>query len=65
MSRIKITRKHITLRANPNYWYPIQLSSIQSFADLNEWLVHLDQKNWFTPQLREQFIQAVFTAKGW
>jgi hypothetical protein len=65
MSRIKVGRKIIALRIRGSEWYKIDLSDFQCVDDLRQWVFHLEQKNWFGPQLREQFIAAVVRVKGW
>ncbi len=65
MSRIKVGRKIIALRIRGSEWYKIDLSDFQCVDDLRQWVLHLEQKNWFGPQLREQFIAAVVRVKGW
>ena len=54
-----------TLTINVVYEYEVDLDRIRTPADLLEWTHHLAEKNWITTAVLAEFIERVFTIKGW
>jgi|GEM_PF-6733832 len=67
MDRIRISqrKKCLYLIDHQGHGYPIDFWQLQTIADVREWLFQLEQKRWFTPKVRRQFIAAVKRINRW
>lgn len=67
MDRIRIAwrKKCLYLLDHQRHGYPIGFDQITTIADVKQWLFHLEQKIWFTPKVRRQFIAAVKKINRW
>ena len=45
--------------------YPISLNRIENQEDLGRWVYHLSFKPWITTELIREFVETVYSAKGW
>lgn len=67
MDRVRISwrKRCVCLLDHQGQWYPIDFWQLRTIADVREWLFQLEQKRWFTPKVRRQFIQAVKKVNRW
>lgn len=57
---IVVSDTFFSLISQPNCRYDIEFDRIDSSVKLIDWLQHLREKMWFTPDMEFTFIDAVF-----
>jgi hypothetical protein len=64
LTRIVVDETHLTINVGEHYKYEIARSRINDPLKILQWVIHLAEKTWMTPELNRQFVIAACGCAG-